>query len=255
MKIHLHQFLSRTGLFKSKKEIIDSVKNGFVTIDEQIIINPMYRFNPSKRVVKYKGNILKIVDKKYYYVINKPIGYLSTRLTSLDIYNKKKSVFDLLDIEEKIKRTLFAVGRLDEDTSGLLIITNDGKFGFKIAHPKFEIKKTYYVVLEKPITENKIKEIEQGITINVEIDGKYIKYKTKPFKIKLISERKLFITLSEGKKREVRKIFEAINNKVLKLERISINNLNLKELALKQGQYKEVSFDYLNKKIFTKKFS
>ncbi|MEM3374236.1 MAG: pseudouridine synthase [Candidatus Woesearchaeota archaeon] len=249
MKIHLHQFLSRTGVFKNKQELINEIKNGFVSVDDQIIVNPMYRFNPLKKVVKYKGKILNIIDKKYYFVINKPVGYLSTRLTSLDIHNKKKSVFDLLDVEEKIKRTLFCVGRLDEDTSGVLIITNDGKLGFKIAHPKYNIKKTYYVVLEKPITEKKVKEIEQGVVINVEIDGKYMKYKTQPFKIKLISERKLLITLNEGKKREVRKIFEAINNKVLKLERISINDLNLKELNLKIAQYKEVSLDFLKKKI------
>lgn len=250
MKIHLHQFLSRTGIFKKKNDIIEAVKNGFITIGDQIILNPMYRFNPSKKIVKFKGKVLKIVDKKVYYVINKPIGYLSTKLSSLDIHNNKKSVFDLLDIDERIKQTLFCVGRLDEDTSGLLILTNDGKFGFKIAHPKFNVKKTYYVVLEKPISQEQIKKVSEGVIINIEEDGKYINYKTKPCKIKLISEKKLFITLTEGKKREVRKIFQSINNKVIRLERISINKLNLKELNLKQGQYKEVSLYFLNRNLY-----
>ncbi len=252
MKLHLHQFLSRTGIFKTKNELIETVKRGEVTIDNEVIVNPMYRFNPAKRSVKYKGIKLEVIDKIVYYLVNKPEGYLSTRLTPLDIKNKKKSVFDLLKVDENIKRTLFCVGRLDEDTSGLLIITNDGKLGYKIAHPKTNIKKTYYAVLAKPLLPEQANKIEEGVLINLEENGKYFKYKTLPCKIKIISEkanRELLISITEGKKREVRRIFETIGNKVIKLERIAISGLKLKDLNLKQSEYKEVNKAYIQERL------
>lgn len=223
MKLHLHQFLGRTGMFKRKSNVIDAVKNSEVKIDNQVINNPMYRFNPHKRSVYWKNKKLEILYEKVYIILNKPPGYLSTKLTEKDL--DKQGVFDLIGLDENLKNTLFAVGRLDEESSGLLIITNDGKLGYKITNPRSQIEKTYHVHLEKPVSN--IQMIEQGVIIDLEIKGKTVKYKTRKCKIDVITDKELNITLIEGKKREVRRIFEAVGNKVLKLKRRSIGKLKI----------------------------
>ena len=242
MKIHLHQFLSRTGLFRRKGHIMDAVKNGEVKIDNKVISNPMYRFNPSKNSVFWKGKILEMLDDQVYIIMNKPSGYLSTKLSEKDV--GKKSVFNLININSNLKNTLFSVGRLDEVSSGLIIITNDGKLGYKITNPNNKITKTYNVHLEKPI--NNVDKIEQGVVIDLEVEGRIIKYKTRQCKLNIISDKELNITLTEGKKREVRRIFETVGNKVLKLKRIAIGRLRLN---IDEGDYIFTTKEHINKLI------
>ena len=155
-------------------------------------------------------------------------------------------MFDLLDIDKKILNQLSAIGRLDEDSSGMIILTDDGKINHKIAHPKSEIKKTYEIKLEKSVNKEDIKKIEEGIVIDLEKNWKHQDYKTKPCEINKISDKTLQITLIEGKKREVKRIFESLGNKVLKLKRISIAKLNLDDLNLKKGEYVFISKNIIN---------
>jgi len=241
MKIHLHQFLSKTGLFKSKKEITNAIKNSEVKVGNKVINNPIYQFNTRKERVFWKNTPLKMLKKYVYILLNKPVGYISSKLTPNDIKLGKKSIFRIIENENKIdnnlKRALFCIGRLDEDASGLLIITNDGQLSSEITDPKNRIAKTYEVLLEKPLQKNDIAKIEQGIIINLEENGKITKYKTRKCRIELINDRKLNITISEGKKREIRRIFSAVGNNVLSLKRISIGRLNLNELNLSPGEY------------------
>ena len=246
-KIYLHQFLSKSGIFKSKNELIQAIKNSEIKISNKIITNPRFQFNSKTKLVTYKNKPVKSLKNKVYILINKPEGYLSSKLTDNDIRLKKRTIFDLIKVDEQIKKTLFSVGRLDEISSGLLIITNDGKLCSEIIDPKNNIKKTYQVILRKPISQEDIRKIEQGIIIDLEENGIITKYKTKESKINLETPTKLTIVLTEGKKREIKRIFEAVNNEVIKLERIAIGNL--KDLSLKPGQYKVTDLKFIKERI------
>src|SRR3989338_1266994 len=252
-KPRLHQFLSKTGVFKSKRELVFAVKNSEIMVNDKIITNLHYQFNPNKNKVCYKEKELQAVGRKVYVIVNKPAGYLSSRLTSNDQKLGKKSIFSLFDkdknLDEQTRKTLFCAGRLDENTSGLIIITNDGTLGSLITRPESNITKTYGAVLEKPIDSVAAKEIEKGVVIKLEENGVISEYKTKPCKITLLDNNtannnknndaaaarnnnvrnKVIIEVIEGKKREVRRIFEAVRNKVKELKRISIGKIRLDE--------------------------
>lgn len=230
-KISLKQFLIKSGRFEKVYDCIQVINQGRVTIDNNKITNPNYFFNPKKSLVKMGDEKIRKVPYLYF-LMNKPAGYLSQKSAN------EKTIYDLLKklrIDEKLINSLFAVGRLDKDTEGLIIITNDGKLSVAIMNPQNEIIKKYYSVLEKVIDINKIKMIERGIEISIDKE----KYKTKPCKIKIVEEKELYISLSEGKKRQIRKMFDAIYNKVIYLRRVSIGGLQLGNL--KSGDIKPIS--------------
>ena len=254
MKLHLHQFLAKSGKFKSKSATLSAVKEGKIMIDGIPITSPMYRFNPEKKKVAFMGEEIKIVAEKIYIILNKPEGYLSTRLSAEVKRLGKRSFIDLLKkdaalTEDKLNM-LFPVGRLDESTSGLLIITNDGPLGYKIASPDNNIEKTYRAELRSPLGEKEKKQIESGVTIRITVDGKRIDYKTKPAKIILSKNpNEVFITIKEGKHHEVRKIMQATGNHALKLERIAIGRMNLDALKLPPGEFMFVKKEFIISKL------
>ncbi|MBU0758362.1 MAG: hypothetical protein KKF44_09915 [Nanoarchaeota archaeon] len=247
MKLRLHQFLSQTGLFSSKFDIEEAISSGNIQINGKICTKRNFQFNPNTRKITYKGKELAKIKEKLYIIFNKPTGYLSTRLTENDKYMGKKSMLDLVkDIEPDVKNTLSAVGRLDEETSGLIIISNDGKLNFFIASPENAITKTYEVVLEKALSVQDIELIKKGIVIKKdEVGQKIDSYTAKPISLEKISDTKYEIVIDEGKKREVRRIFLAIGNSVISLKRIAIGNIKLNEEKLKPGQLKKVSRKFL----------
>jgi pseudouridine synthase len=238
MKIRLHQFLSRTGVFASKGAILDAIKNSEVKIAGRIVTKPNFQFNKNKKVTWNKDTLILRKDN-IYLILNKPEGFISTRLTEND--EGKKSIYDMLPKDN----TLFAVGRLDEDTSGILIITNDGTLGFNIASPNSNIKKTYRSELAKELTVKDKEKIEKGIVIKLEENGSVSQYTTRPCQIKMIDDTHIDITITEGKKREVRRMFEAVGNKVMKLERIAIGGIKLEKLNVKKGNYIEIDKEKL----------
>lgn len=161
-------------------------------------------------------------QKRVYLMFNKPIGCV-TALTD-KFY---KTIFHYVKIKERV----FPVGRLDYNTSGLLILTNDGDFSNKIQHPRYEIKKTYQVELYNEITEQHIMQIEKGIKLE---DGK-----TQPAKVKLLNKNSMNITIHEGKNRIIRRMMKAIDLKLKTLTRIKIGNLKLNNLQ--PGKFKHLT--------------
>jgi pseudouridine synthase len=247
MKLHLHQVLSRAGLFKTKKEMLEAVLRGEFELDGEVLKSPMYRFNPEKRKVTHKGKPIIVKEEMKYLLVNKPVGYISGELTAEQARNGKKSIYDLIKMEQGLKNTLFCVGRLDEESSGLIIITNDGKLGYKITNPNSGIKKKYYVELENNLSESTENKILKGVRIKVPSDNGLVEHIAE-CQLKRIDERRLFVTIDEGKKREVRKIFEAVSNKVIKLERVSIGSIKLDNL--KPGDYKEVEVGFIKERLY-----
>jgi pseudouridine synthase len=239
-KMRLHQYLSRTGKFTSKHDVFYAIESGQVTVDGERIVNPEYNLRPN-RLVEVLGKPVEQVADTIYIAVNKPAGYLSSRLTRNDVRDCKKSVFSLVQVNGKeLFFSLASAGRLDEDTCGLLMITNDGAYISRLTKPDSEIPKTYIAELRVPLKNEDRVILQKGVLIEVEDFGKRIKYRTKPCKIHMESKTTASITITEGKKREVRKIFAKTGNAVLKLTRVKIGNLRLSDLNIKEGKFKIV---------------
>ncbi len=224
----LQKYLAEAGV-ASRRKCEEYILQGKVEVNGKIITELGTKVN-SNDVVKYNGRIIEPEEEKVYILLNKPIGYVTT----LHEQFGRDKVLDLI----KINKRVVPVGRLDMYTSGALILTNDGELVNKLTHPKNEIEKTYNVTLKGKVLEQDIEQLKNG----VKIDNDYI---TKPAKVKIlkIDEEKdisrIQIIIHEGKNRQVRKMCEAINKKVLALHRSKIGNIDVKDLKL--GQWKFLS--------------
>lgn len=239
VKLRLHQFLSKSGIFNNKKEIINAITTGKIKVANEIITDIDYRVNPKKKNIYYEDKILKVKKKKYF-LFYKPKRYNCQK-------NQKKSIYNLIeqwDLDENTKKSLFSIGRLDVDSTGLLLITNDGFLSNQILTPGNNIRKTYLVSIDKPINEKDLEKLRTGVVIDLEDR----KYKTKPCEIEVKNNKEIIIIITEGKKRQIRRMFGALNYKVKELKRIAIGNLKLNNLQPKE--YKEITKDFIYENIF-----
>ena len=241
--VSLKQFLMRSGRFEKSYDCIAAIKDGKVTVDNDIITHPNHFFNPKKSMVRVNGEKVKPLSKLYF-LFNKPSGYLCQKSAN------EKTVYDLLmklNLPKASKQSLYTVGRLDKDTEGLLIITNDGRLSNAITNPKNEIVKKYYVVLQNKIDQEKAEILEKGIKISIGRE----RYKTKPCKIEIVGEKIAYVSISEGRKRQIKKMFDAIGNKVVYLRRVSIGSIKLENLKI--GEFREISREEIYRKIAVNK--
>ena len=222
----LQKYLAEAGI-ASRRKCEEYILQGKAEVNGKIITELGTKVT-SNDVVKYNGRIIKPEEEKVYILLNKPIGYVTT---AHEQFGRDK-VLDLI----KINKRVVPVGRLDMYTSGALILTNDGELVNKLTHPKNEIEKTYNVTLKGKVLEQDIEQLKNG----VKIENDYI---TKPAKVKIlkIDEEKdisrIQIIIHEGKNRQVRKMCEAINKKVLALHRSKIGKIDVKDLKLGQWKY------------------
>ncbi len=223
--MRLDKFLVECGI-GSRKEVKDIISNRGITVNNEIVISPKLNIDVINDIVKLNDKILSYKEFRYY-IMNKRAGYVTA---TEDL--KEKTVMDLLP-DWVIKKDLSPVGRLDKDTEGLLLFTNDGKLNHKLLSPKNHIDKTYYVETEKIMEDEDIKSLENGVDI-----GGYI---TMPAIANKIDERKLLLSIKEGKFHQVKRMLEAIDNKVVYLKRISFGKLKLDDLGL--GEVKEISLE------------
>ncbi len=220
--MRLDKYLTECGI-GSRKEVKKIIDSGAVSVNEKIVSSPKENVNEEKDIVRYKEEIIKY--KKFrYYILNKISGYITAVNDP-----REKTVMDILP-DWVIKKDLAPVGRLDKDTEGLLLLTNDGQLNHRLLSPKSHVDKTYYAELEKDISEDDLEKLRKGVDI-----GGYI---TMPAEAKKIEEKKIHLTIKEGKFHQVKKMLEAVNNKVVYLKRISFGKLELKEMEL--GEVKEV---------------
>ena len=230
--MRINKFLAESGV-ASRRASDELIKDGVVKINGRVAkLGDEVEFGDS---VSVNGKLINTVKKYDYYMMNKPKGYVCTVKDD----KGRKTVMDLLPNNSK---RLFPVGRLDYDSEGLLILTNDGDLTFKLTHPKNEVPKTYLVKTEKPVSDEDLAKLRGGVYI----DG----VKTKKCNVKLIETNKtgskLHITITEGRNRQVRKMFEAVGNCVDFLKRIKIGDLTLS--GLNRGEIRSLSqreIDYL----------
>ena len=223
--IRLNKYIAECGICSRRKADI-LIESGKVLVNDIVIKDLGVKIDDTKDQVKVDGKTISKEDKYVYIMLNKPKGYVTTNSEQFG----RKSVIDLIDTDYRI----FPIGRLDMNTEGLLLLTNDGEFANKLMHPKNKVEKTYIANVKGNITEEKIENLRNGVDI-----GGYI---TKPAQVRIISKDKneIEIKISEGKNRQVRKMCEAVGLKVINLKRTSVGKLNLGNLKI--GKYR-----YLNK--------
>jgi len=224
-KIRLHKFLANCGV-ASRRHSEGFIREGYVRVNDQIITEDGFQIDPEVDKVYFQEKLVK-PEPRLYFAINKPRGFVCT-----NAHFKEPRVVDLFRTKER----LYSVGRLDKDSEGLLIVTNDGELCQKISHPSYEVPKTYFVTIRGYVDGASLERMQKGIWLS---DGK-----TSRTKIKVLKRARdissLLVTITEGKKREIRRIFAKFGFKVRHLTRIQIGNLHLGNL--KPGKFRQISF-------------
>ena len=230
--MRLDRFLANSGV-GTRKEVKEILKKRKIKVNDSIITDGSIHIDENKDAVKYEEK--EISYKPFIYIMmNKPDGVISS--TEDD---EHRTVIDLLENKYRTY-SVFPIGRLDIDTEGLLILTNDGILTHKLLAPNKHVDKKYYVELKNPVLKSDIEKLENGI----ELENGFV---TKNAKVEVIenSEDKVYITITEGKYHRVKRMFKAVNNKVLYLKRVQMGNLKLDD-KLKVGKYRELTEKEIN---------
>lgn len=228
-KVRLNKFISENAEVSRRRadELIEQKK---VKVNDKVVEKMPCFVDPENDVVKLNNEIINIDrDKKIYIAINKPLGYVTT----LKDKYAKKIISDLYDY--KITKRIYPVGRLDANTSGLLLLTNDGAWSNSIMHPKNEIFKEYIAKLDKAPNKNDLNKLRNGVYI----EGR----KTAPSKVKVLNvyddSALISISISEGRNHQVRNMFKVLGYKVIMLKRVKIGEIDLANL--KVGEFRRLS--------------
>lgn len=231
--MRIDKLLANIG-YGSRKEVKKLLKNGAVKVNDIIIKDSKSHVHPNEDVITLNGELIEYKEF-IYLMMNKPKGVISATEDS-----SQKTVIDLLEISDACYDP-FPVGRLDKDTEGLLLITNDGKLAHLLLSPKKHVPKTYFAVINGVVDENDIREFSKGVILD---DG----YQTKPAKLKILKEGQysdVEITIVEGKFHQVKRMFEAVQKRVVYLKRIKMGSLSLDE-SLELGEYRELTDDEID---------
>lgn len=215
--IRLQKFIADCGI-ASRRRAEELIVNGKVEVNGRTIRELGTKVDPSNDKVKVLGKAIELQKKKIYIALHKPKGYETTAA------KQKNTIFDLIKIKERV----FPVGRLDKESSGLLILTNDGEYANKMMHPRYEHEKEYIVDIASPLAASSLSKLREGVVIL----GK----KTSPTKITVLSPRRLSIVIHEGMNRQIRRMLEVVDNSVLELKRIRVGGIKLGNL--KAGEWK-----------------
>ena len=209
----------------SRSEVKKLIKEKRIKVNNEFVFKSDIKIDVNFDKITIDNKIIQIKEK-IYLILNKPKGYITA--------TEDKSSATVLDLisEEYKARNIFPVGRLDKDTTGLLILTNDGTFAHNITSPNKNKSKVYIATLDTPITDKMKLEFEKGVILN---DGK-----CKPASLEIINEFTAKVTITEGKYHQIKRMFGCFSAKVIELKRIQIGNLKLPENLL-EGEYRELS--------------
>ncbi len=223
MLVRLQKYLSGAGIC-SRRTAEEYIKAGRIKVNGEVVTQLGVQIDPEKDRVEVSGEIVRDNHQLIYIMLNKPKGYITSRS-----HRGEKIVFDLVDIKERLN----PVGRLDKDSTGLLLLTNDGSLHHRLIHPSFDHEKEYAVEVKAPIDDMALRMFEKGLAI----DG----VKTRQASVHRIDARKFSIVLQEGRKRQIRRMVEAVGNRVVSLHRVRMATLQL-------GNLKTGHWRYLSKK-------
>lgn len=231
MEERLQKYMASCGV-ASRRKCEEIILSGEIKVNGKLIKELGTKVDPIKDLVEYNGILITKEEKKIYIMLNKPEGYI----TSVKDEKGRKTVLDLVKVKERI----YPIGRLDYDSSGLILLTNDGEIYNKIIHPREELNKRYIAIVKGEISKKDIQTFEKGIDI-----GGYV---TAPANLEILNyengKSTIEVCIHEGKNRQIRKMCAAINHEVLSLNRVSIGKLQLK--YLKKGDFRELSIEELD---------
>jgi len=219
--MRLQKYLSEAG-FCSRRHGEEIILAGNVSVNGLVVRELGTKIDPQKDIVEVDGKRIEAKNNLIYIALNKPKGYLTTCSRE-----RGKIVLDLVDIKERI----YPVGRLDKDSSGLLLLTNDGRLHNILSHPSFDHEKEYEVITTKPVTDDALGKMAAGIHL--------MESKTRPAPVKRISPVQFRIVLKEGRNRQIRRMVEKVGNRVRELTRIRISNIILG--GLKEGCWRHLT--------------
>ena len=226
--MRIQKFLSNYG-FCSRRQAEEYIKQGKVVLNGNVVKELGTKINVESDTIFVDGTKIKIKKTPPIYIaLNKPKGYISSCK-----HKGQKTVIDLINIKERV----YPVGRLDKDSTGLIILTNDGTLHHKLSHPSFNHQKEYEVVVDKSIKDSDLKKMAEGIVLDEK--------KTRPAKVSRIDVSSFMITLQEGRNRQIRRMAEALNFKVVSLKRVRIENIKLDRLQ--PGKFRFLSDREVNK--------
>lgn len=231
--VRLQKYIAMCGK-ASRRAAEQMIADGRVKVNGKRISEMGVKVEIGADTVSVDGEEISAVKKKYYIMLNKPAGYLSTVSDDFD----RPTVIDLLS--EEIKTRIFPVGRLDFETEGLLLMTNDGDFAYRVTHPKFELGKTYIATVGSGLTIAGINKLRRGVRLE--------EFKTSPAEVELLDSDAngavVKITIHEGKNRQVRRMFEAIGCRVINLRRVSIGKVEIGNLP--EGRWRYLTSHEIN---------
>ena len=237
--MRLNKYIAQSGA-ASRRGADELTKQGKVTVNGAVLKEPGYDVQEGD-IVRVNGRIIGAPEKLCYYALNKPEGYVTTA-------SDEKGRPTVLSLMTDVNVRVFPIGRLDYETSGLLIMTNDGAAANRAAHPRGEVKKTYLARLNGTLSSDQLRQLRSGVVIDIPAYEKGVKkgtrkYKTRPAEVSVISERGresiIEISICEGKNRQIRKMIEAVGLRVLALERVSIGEIQLGRT--KPGTYRKLT--------------
>ena len=226
MEKRLQTILAHAGV-ASRRNAASLIEEGKVKIDGEVVREKGFKLDPDQHEIKVNNKIV-FREQKYYFLLNKPRNVIST---AIDTHGRRK----VTDFFDHIDARLYPIGRLDKDTTGVILVTNDGDLTHKLSHPSFEVDKEYVAVIRPNVGKKEIKKLSKGI----EIDGK----KTSPCEIQLLSmdreKGEYKIKLHEGRKRQIRRMFEEVGTKIISLKRTEY--AGLKAGKVKEGDYRSLT--------------
>jgi len=218
-EMRLQKFLSSAGVC-SRRKGEEFIVAGKVSVNGKIITELGTKIDPARDQVDVDGQVIKLTDEFIYIALNKPGDYV----TSCS-HPGEKIVVDLVDISERI----YPVGRLDKDSTGLLLLTNDGRIHHRLSHPSFDHEKEYDVSVARPISDGALQKMRAGLPL--------MGTRTRPARVARISARRFRIVLQEGRNRQIRRMVRKVGNKVTRLQRIRVAGIKLGKLASGQWRY------------------
>ncbi len=225
-EVRLNKFIANAGIC-SRREADVLIASGIVEVNGKIVTEMGYKVKPNDEV-KYDGSIIQ-TEKKQYVLLNKPKDFITT----MDDPMGRRTVLQL--VKNACKERIYPVGRLDRNTTGVLLFTNDGDLAKKLTHPRYEVKKIYHVELDQQIKQEHVDALCNGVELD---DGDFVKA-DKAEIIKDSRNREVGIELHSGKNRVVRRMFEAIGFKVVRLDRVKFAGLTKKDLP--RGTWRHLS--------------
>lgn len=223
MQKRLDKFLCDLNI-GTRSQVKSFIQKGLVTVNSEIIKKPETKITDLDTVC-FQGQVLS-TEEYSYFMLHKPAGVISATED-----NFQATVLEYF--KDEACKNLYPVGRLDKDTEGLLLITNDGELGHRLLSPRHHIPKTYYVELLHSVNDEDVRLLKTGVDIGE-------KKPTLPAILQLLTENTLTITITEGKFHQIKRMFEAVNNKVMYLKRISMGELALDE-SLPKGEYRRLT--------------